>query len=78
MRELQAVRMIASEKLLIQSIKKLLIRLIQILYICLIYCLPGKDLLQFRRPKPDTAFSCAMSASGIPLNDVFRRQRFLK
>lgn len=43
-----------------------------------IYCLPGKGLLQFRRPKPDTAFSRDVSASGIPLVDIFRRQRFLK
>lgn len=43
-----------------------------------ICCLPGKDLLQLRRPKPDTAFSRDVSASGIPLLDVFRRQRFLK
>lgn len=55
----------------------LFISLMQELNFIVIYFLPGKCLLQFRRPKPEIAFSRNVSASGIPLLDVFRRQRFL-
>lgn len=46
-------------------------------YIVMQY-LPGNNLLQFRRLKPDIAFSRSTYALGIPLLDVLRRHRFLK